>query len=131
MVTAPGTVVIFETSMIPFETHGVEAAVNVVGRVSGPIGDSIVRGQTYKEPLAGAAVLVPVATVRSSVGAIAAGVLGELEEFELQPTTASSPRASMTTPAFRTFLLPIGLPPVGSNLLLRERTIPKKVKILL
>ena len=117
--------------MIPFEAHGVEAAEKVVGSVSGPIGDSIVRGQTYKEPLAGAAVLVPVATVRSSVGAIAAGVLAELEEFELQPTTASSPKASTTTPAFRAFLLLIGLPPVASNLLTPGEILTKKVKILL
>jgi hypothetical protein len=112
--------------MIPFDANGVEAAVKVVGNVSGPIGDSIVRGQTYSVPLAGVAVLVPVATVRSSVGAIAAGVLTELEEFELQPATASSPRASTTTPAFRTFLLPIGLPPVLSYLLITGEILTKK-----
>jgi hypothetical protein len=123
--------VIFEISIIPFEVHGVEAAVKVVGSVSGPIGESIVRGQTYKEPLAGVAVLVPVATVRSSVGAISAGVLAELEEFELQPATASSPRASTTTPAFRTFFLAIGLPPVLSYLLIPIEILTRKLKILL
>jgi hypothetical protein len=109
--------VIFEISMIPFETHGVEAAVKVVGRVSGPIGESIVRGQTYKEPLAGAAVLVPVATVRSSFGAISAGVFFEDEGSELQPATTTSPRASTTAPTFRTFFFLIRFPSVPSNLL--------------
>jgi hypothetical protein len=105
--------------MIPFDAHGVDAAVIVSGM------------QVKIVPFAAAAVLVPVATVRSSIGAMSAGVFFEDEDFELQPATTTSPRASTTAPTFRTFFLPIGLPPVGSNLLCRECTIPKKVKILL
>jgi hypothetical protein len=123
--------VIFEISIIPFEVHGVEAAVKVVGSVSGPIGESIVRGQTYKDPLAGVAVLVPVATVRSSVGAISAGVFFEDEDFELQPATTISPTASTTAPTFRMFLLPIDIPPVPSDLLKHGEILSEKLKILL
>jgi hypothetical protein len=105
--------------MIPFDAQGVDAAVMVSGV------------QVKIVPFAAAAVLVPVATVRSSVGAISAGVFFEDEDFELQPATTTSPTASSTAPTFRMFLLPIDIPPVPSDLLTQREILAKKVKILL
>ncbi|CAB4977593.1 unannotated protein [freshwater metagenome] len=97
--------------MIPFDAQGVDAAVIVSGR------------QVKIVPFAAAAVLVPVATVRSSIGAMSAGVFFEDEDFELQPATTTSPRASTTAPTFRMFLLTTGNPPVPSYLLTREESV--------